>query len=155
QPRGGAGRRPAPQGTESIRVREPGLVADTLSEELVKLASRVKAAGEDLDDEQKIEFTSLADRATKLAASVPLWLGQQLPGPVYWIALTPGAPAKIDLCSAPIEVGPALKEMLYDKVPTVILTSATLSPGGAAGFRHFQDRLGLPDAGTLQLGSPF
>jgi ATP-dependent DNA helicase DinG len=46
--------------------------------------------------------------------------------------------------------------VLYSKVPTVILTSATLSIGGAAGFRHFQGRLGLSeDCGTRQLGSPF
>src|SRR6185369_17731873 len=103
------------------------IVADVLSEELVKLASRINAAGEDLDDEQKIEFTSLAERAGKLAASARAWLGQKLEGQVYWIDLTPGNPNKIDLCSAPIEVGPALHEMLYSKVPSVILTSATLS----------------------------
>jgi ATP-dependent DNA helicase DinG len=45
--------------------------------------------------------------------------------------------------------------MLYSKVPTVILTSATLSAGGKAGFRHFQSRLGLEGCSTLQLGSPF
>jgi ATP-dependent DNA helicase DinG len=40
-------------------------------------------------------------------------------------------------------------------VPTVVLTSATLSTGGSHGFRHFQSRLGLGDCTTLQLGSPF
>ena len=46
--------------------------------------------------------------------------------------------------------------MLYDKVPTVIMTSATLSVGGTDGFRHFQERLGPATAAeTLQLGSPF
>ena len=51
--------------------------------------------------------------------------------------------------------GPALREQLYDCVPTVILTSATLSAGGKSGFRHFQGRLGLDGCDTLQLGSPF
>jgi ATP-dependent DNA helicase DinG len=154
QPRTG---RLAPRTTtsESLRVREPEIVPDGLSEELVKLASRVRAAGEGLDDEQKIEFTALADRADKLAAGLRLWLGQKLPGQVYWIDLTGGASPRIDLCSAPIEVGPALDAMLYSKVPTVVMTSATLSTGGSGGFRHFQDRLGLKEAATLQLGSPF
>jgi ATP-dependent DNA helicase DinG len=40
-------------------------------------------------------------------------------------------------------------------VPTVVLTSATLSAGGAKGFGHFQNRLGLEGADTAQLGSPF
>ena len=35
------------------------------------------------------------------------------------------------------------------------MTSATLSTGGQGGFRHFQERLGLTDCHTLQLGSPF
>jgi len=67
----------------------------------------------------------------------------------------PGRGERVDLASAPIDVGPALREQLYDKVPTVILTSATLSVGGRAGFTHFQRRLGLDDCATLQLGSPF
>jgi ATP-dependent DNA helicase DinG len=61
----------------------------------------------------------------------------------------------VSLASAPIEVGPALKQQLYDKVPTVVLTSATLSTGGPGGFDLFKSRLGLDDADTLQLGSPF
>src|SRR5207245_232255 len=39
--------------------------------------------------------------------------------------------------------------------PTVVMTSATLSTGGRAGFRHFQGRLGLDGCDALQLGSPF
>ena len=35
------------------------------------------------------------------------------------------------------------------------MTSATLSTGGRDGFRHQQQRLGLQDCATLQLGSPF
>jgi ATP-dependent DNA helicase DinG len=138
-----------------VRVREPNIVADCLSEELIKLASRVTEAGEELEDENKIEFTSLAERARKLALSIRQWLAQQLTGQVYWIDVTQGSPPRVELCSAPIEVGPALQELLYSKVPTVVMASATLSIGGQAGFRHFQDRLGLTEAKTLQLGSPF
>src|SRR5262249_28088342 len=44
---------------------------------------------------------------------------------------------------------------VYRKVPTVIMTSATLSAGGNNGFGHFQQRLGLAECATTQLGSPF
>jgi ATP-dependent DNA helicase DinG len=54
-----------------------------------------------------------------------------------------------------VEVGPELKKQLYSKVPTVVMTSATLSAGGSVGFKHTQLRLGLTEAETLQLGSPF
>jgi ATP-dependent DNA helicase DinG len=142
--------------TESVRVREPGIVADNLSEELIKLSSRIEDAGENLDDEQKIEFTSLASRAFLLASGLRQWLAQALEGQVYWIDVTSSSPPKVELCSAPIDVGPALRELLHDKVPTVIMTSATLSAGGSeAGFHHFQGRLGLEGSKTLLLGSPF
>src|SRR5262249_50514162 len=110
---------------------------------------------ENLEEEQKIEFTAVADRARQLALSVRLWLGQSLEGQVYWIEQTAGRNLRLDLASAPIEVGPALQQQLYSQVPTVVLTSATLSVGGKAGFRHFQSRLGLEGCQTLQLGSPF
>src|SRR5208337_1340142 len=68
----------------------------------------------------------------------------------------------VTLASAAIEVGTALREQLYSQVPSVVLTSATLSAGkprgsgpGASGFEHFQQRLGLADCATQQLGSRF
>jgi ATP-dependent DNA helicase DinG len=146
-----------PQSGDSVRVREPGVVPDVLSEELNKLASQTTRVSDKLDDEQKMEFTSLADRARQLALSVRTWLEQGLPGQVYWVETAPSSrgPLRVDLASAPIEVGPVLKECLYDAVPTVVMTSATLSVGGSGGFRHFQDRLGLDVCRTLPLGSPF
>src|SRR5205807_2629778 len=108
-----------------------------------------------LDDEQQIEFTAVADRARGLAGAIQQWLAHALEGQVYWVDTTTARPDRADLVSAPIEVGPALQAHLYSKVPTVVLTSATLRAGGQAGFRHCQGRLGLEDCPTLQLGSPF
>jgi ATP-dependent DNA helicase DinG len=154
QPRGGRGAAAQTSG-DSVRVRQPEIVADVLSEELLKLASAVDAVAKELEDEQKIEFTAVADRARSLALGVKQWLAQALPGQVYWVETTAGRGQRLDLVSAPIEVGPALQEQLYNQVPTVVLTSATLSVGGRTGFRHFQARLGLDGCATRQLGSPF
>jgi ATP-dependent DNA helicase DinG len=143
-----------PRGTD--RVRQPGVVPDVLSEELVKLAGAVTAiAGKLKSDEERIELTSRADRLLALAAAVKQWLAQELPGQVYWIEVRQGRTPRVGLASAPVEVGPALREQLYDKIPAVVLTSATLSSGGEKGFAHFQKRLGLEGATTKQLGSPF
>jgi ATP-dependent DNA helicase DinG len=146
-----------PQQSNTVRVREPDIVADVLSEELKKLATQIDAVAENLDDEQKIEFTALSSRCRGLQLSLAQWLKQELPGQVYWVETTTSATRaqRIDLLSAPIEVGPALREHLYEKVPTVVMTSATLSVGGRAGFTHFQSRLGLDGCDTRQLGSPF
>jgi ATP-dependent DNA helicase DinG len=146
------GGRPA---SDSVRVREPGIVADILSEELKKLAACVNEVAAKLEDEQKIEFTAVSGRALQTALAIQGWLAQDLGGQVYWIEASLGRAPRLELASAPIEVGPALQENLYSQVPTVVMTSATLSTGGAAGFRHVQNRLGLDGCEALQLGSPF
>jgi ATP-dependent DNA helicase DinG len=138
------------------RVREPEIVANGLSEELTKLASNLSRCADKLSsDEERIEVTSAAERCEGLATGVKQWLAQELAGQVYWVETRGERQSRVLLASAPVEVGPALREQLYSKCPTVILTSATLSAGGSQGFQHTQDRLGLGDAGTVQLGSPF
>ena len=57
------------------------------------------------------------------------------------------------LNSAPLEVGSLLAAELFEGRATVIATSATLAAGGSMAFTANQ--MGLPDAGTLALGSPF
>jgi ATP-dependent DNA helicase DinG len=152
-PRGGRGQQRL--ASDAVRVQESDIVPNVLSEELQKLASEVDSIAKDMDDEQKVEYTAVADRIRQANLGVTQWLSQSLPAQVYWIETASGRSQRIDLVSAPINVGPALREHLYSKVPTVIMTSATLSAGGRAGFHHFQERLGFHDSATLQLGSPF
>ncbi|MFD7835575.1 ATP-dependent DNA helicase [Streptomyces sp. NPDC059761] len=57
--------------------------------------------------------------------------------------------------TAPIEVGPYLREELWSQVPAVLM-SATLSAGtGAKRFSYIERSLGLQNAKTLDVGSPF
>jgi ATP-dependent DNA helicase DinG len=141
-----------------FRVREPASVPDMLSEELKKLASCLDTiAAKVKREEEQIELKAAAERSGTLAVALEQWLSQQLAGQVYWIEKR-GKPARIPtvtLACAPIEVGSALRRQLYEQVPTVVLTSATLSTGGPRGFDHFRARLGLEVCTALQLGSPF
>jgi ATP-dependent DNA helicase DinG len=52
-------------------------------------------------------------------------------------------------------VGPALREHLFDKVGSVILTSATLAIGEKRSFDFLKSRIGLTQCDAVQLGSPF
>lgn len=73
---------------------------------------------------------------------------------VRWVAAetTPrGEQVKV-LHFAPINVAPFLTEWLWNRVPAV-LVSATLSVGG--NFAFVQERLGLTEATTLNVGTPF
>jgi ATP-dependent DNA helicase DinG len=138
------------------RVRAPHIVADPVSEELTKLASALnQIADQRKADEEKIELIAASARCLGLAGSLKQWLGQELADQVYWVDVSGERKQRVALASAPIEVGPALREQLYNQVLTVVLTSATLSIGGRSGFDHFQQRLGLDDCTTLPLGSPF
>jgi ATP-dependent DNA helicase DinG len=161
--------------SDTVRVREPNVVANPLSEELIKVATRLSQIGLKVkSEEEKIEYVAAANRCGALAKGLIQWLTQELAGQVYWVEVT-GERKRVALACAPIEIGPALQEMLYKKVPTVIMTSATLSAGpipptpfpereggdiprlsaSGRGFAHFQQRLGMNDCVTLQVGSPF
>jgi ATP-dependent DNA helicase DinG len=140
----------------SGRAREPCPVADSLSEELFKLATCVDAIAHKLGNpETKIEVAAAGRRVKDMGAGIQQWLQQDLPGQVYWLEWSGARRQNLILASAPIEVGPLLQERLYKQVPTIVHTSATLTAGGSSGFRLFTDRLGIPDCRTLQVGSPF
>jgi ATP-dependent DNA helicase DinG len=156
QPRPGMRNRAPASTGDSLRVRQAGIAANLLAEPLQHLAASLDRLAEKLkSDEERIEFEAAARRCGDLAARLDEWLEQKLPGQVYWLEVTGERTQRILLASAPIDVGPALREQLYSQVPTVVLTSATLSAGGRAGFGYFQQRLGLVDCPTEQLGSPF
>jgi ATP-dependent DNA helicase DinG len=138
------------------RVRTPHVVVDSLSEEWTKLASAIDRIADKREaEEEKIELTAASNRCLALANNLKQWLGQELAGQVYWVEVSGERKQRVTLASAPVEVGPALREQLYSKVPTVVLTSATLSVGGKSGFDHLRHRLGLEDGADLLLGSPF
>jgi ATP-dependent DNA helicase DinG len=123
---------------------------------MIKLASCIDRIADGLKkEEEQIELTAAADRCRAQALAVRQWLDQELEGQVYWIEVNTGRAQRMQLASAPIEVGPALREQLYEKVPSVVLTSATLSLGGQDGFRHVRHRLGVEEGEALLAGSPF
>ena len=55
--------------------------------------------------------------------------------------------------ATPIDVSELLKELVFDRIPTAILTSATLTVQG--GFEHLRRRLGLAEARELVVPSHF
>jgi ATP-dependent DNA helicase DinG len=57
------------------------------------------------------------------------------------------------LQATPIDVSELLHELVFDQIPTVVLTSATLTVQG--GFEHLRKRLGLKEARELVVPSHF
>ncbi|MBI1831292.1 MAG: helicase [Planctomycetes bacterium] len=143
--------------SDSLRVRQPAIVADTLSAEFRRLADRLDAIADIVKEEnEQIELESASHRCETLAESLTAWLAQSLPGQVYWIEGSGERGDRLQLASAPIEIADIFKKTIFERIPSVILTSATLSVGGSHGFDFFQKRYGFPtEHATLQLGSPF
>jgi ATP-dependent DNA helicase DinG len=144
--------------TKPIRVHEPGIVANHLSPELEILARQLKVAGKKFREEsEQQDFISSHDRLLALAAELETWRTQSQHGTVYWIEsykTRRGIP-RVTLAASPVDIGPAMREQLFDKVPTVVMTSATLSVGRQGNFDFFKSRVGVTQCDSLQVGSPF
>lgn len=138
------------------RVRQPEIVANPLSEGLNKLAASLRDQADAIKNpEERQDFASARDRLWSLAEMVEDWRMQRLPDSVYWVEVSRGRRyRRTNLAAAPIDVGPVLREHLFAQVPTVVLTSATLATGGGS-FDFFESRIGLTQAQSLCLGSPF
>jgi ATP-dependent DNA helicase DinG len=132
----------------------PGVVTDRFSDVLQSLARVISEKASSIEKEtERIELTAAALRCRDLAESIRAWIGQELEGSVYWAETDERR--RTTLSSSPVDVGTTLREMLWTKGATPILTSATLSAGGAKGFDYFLSRVGLPSAPSMLLGSPF
>jgi len=142
-------------GSENGRLREPLDLSNKVTPALVELATSMESAAKNIpSEEQSIELTAAAQRCVELGQSLAAWLKQSLPGCVYWIEVREGKRPRTELHCAPIEVGPVLKSELFDRVKTVILTSATLAVGKQS-FDFVKNRLGAGAADECRLGSPF
>jgi len=141
------------------RVSKPGIVANGLTPALVRLAGAVDAVGKGTKDESQAgELQGLADRAREMAKRTAALLDQADDDHVYWTAKRTWRKRQyVTLASAPICVGPIIRNLLFDKVKSAILTSATLATarGGEHGFDYLRSRLGLEGGREVLLSSPF
>jgi len=142
-------------GSSNGRLRTPPEVANEINGPLRELAGTISVHAEKIKkEEEKIELTAAADRCGMMADNLSGWLHQTLPESVYWSQYTSGRRERATLSCAPVEVAGVLREELFEKTPTVILTSATLAVGGQ-DFQFTKQRLGVDRALERKLGSPF
>jgi ATP-dependent DNA helicase DinG len=132
-----------------LRVRRPGVVPDILSEPLLELRDALLALAVEAHEEE-LEVKAFALRAGALAKAVRVNLDQSADGFVYWAEREN---QRCRLVASPIDVAGMLREGLFGKAETVVLTSATLSAAGS--FTYIKNRLGLDASTDLLLDSPF
>ena len=141
---GGSGGGGGGGGARNGRVREPGVVENTLTPAMRELSLRLKGLREGLKGEglepDRYELNAYAQRAEMIAIEAEILVGQKAGGTgdgkgyAYWIEVRgdeeeqgrKGFGAKVTFACSPVEVAPILKEKLFAGEQSVVLTSATL-----------------------------
>jgi ATP-dependent DNA helicase DinG len=130
-------------------------IENSLTPGLRYLASQVQMAAERMVKESDVvELSSAATRCSLLAETIQQWAEQKIENSVYWVERSGTKRQRITLMSAPVEVGPILRDHLFNEIPSVIMTSATLAVG-EQDFRFFRSRVGVTEGRDIRLGSPY
>jgi ATP-dependent DNA helicase DinG len=141
-------------------------------DEFIALNQSLTRLGAELDQlpQKPEESFTLMRRAQQLQVQLAFVMENEDPNTVFWIERrgfrgAPGARNRtleekrgggrtnVFLQATPIEVGQILRECLWSKLETAVLTSATLAVGG--GFEYMRQRLGLDHARELIVPSHF
>jgi ATP-dependent DNA helicase DinG len=96
------------------------------------------------------EYEALARRAGEMEAELEVFRSGRLENYVSWIERRERG---IFLEACPIDVSGMLQERLFMRVPTCVLTSATLTV--AESFAYMRTRLGLTESRELSLATEF
>ena len=135
------------------RAFTPPPIETNLPRRLTKLCTHLKMLSQRQEEQDtQLEIRSLQKKGLELRDTVETFLKQSLNNQVYWVELE-GRRRQPVLHSAPVDVGPLLQEILFDSIPCVVMTSATLSVAGKLDY--FRQRVGAYECEELQVGSPF
>ena len=138
------------QGRISFRAHAAFLEANDEAYQDVLRALELAALQLELIRAAPEEAIPLVVRARELMRRLEFWMAGGDKRYVYWIERRG---RRTFLQATPIEVSQLLDERLFDRVDSVILTSATLAVGG--GFEYTQQRLGLRTSRTEIVPSHF
>jgi ATP-dependent DNA helicase DinG len=137
------------------RQRKPDWIEPRLNEPLSKLAVRLgELAKLETDRNRRDELDDFRRRIAALnsALNEVITLGDA-PNSVYWVERSGVRGKNISLNSAPLDVSAALREHLFERKTSAILTSATLSDG--SGMERFKAQTGAQDIPEHIEASPF
>ena len=161
---------PASEGRSAFDSRREFLEEN--GDEFLALNQSLNRLGSELEQlpQKPEEAFTLARRIQQLQVQLRFVMENEDPNTVFWIERrgfrgAPGSRRKpaaetssgqrtnVFLQATPIEVGQILRECLWSKLETSVLTSATLAVGG--GFGYIRQRLGLDHARELIVPSHF
>lgn len=169
-------------GVTTRRVRAAIEVPNPVSLMLSEMGKEIAGFAEKSEDiSRRAEMMGIAKRLQSLAEELNGWLAYSDEGMVYWLERSQNRRGNLRMAmhAAPIDISVHLREKLFQKVPSVIMTSATIAIGRSPpavdsatlnaattanrsrsksqphGFEFFQGRIGASGSRTVRLGSPF
>ncbi|HET6974576.1 MAG TPA: helicase C-terminal domain-containing protein [Pyrinomonadaceae bacterium] len=150
--RGEDGRYPIIPGTFARRKSSGDMEATPLGELYMALEGAIARAETTLDalKEKAPDVENLIRRLREIRFELEFIVTGTDKKFVYWLERRNRG---VFLRASPIDVAGLLQDKLFEEVPTVVLTSATLSSGG--NFAFIRDRLGLDTADDLIASSSF
>ena len=150
--RGEDGRYPIIPGTFARRNSSGEMEATPLGELYMALEGAIARAETTLDalKEKTPDVENLIRRLREIRFELEFIVTGTDKKYVYWLERRNRG---VFLRASPIDVAGLLQDKLFEEVPTVVLTSATLSSGG--NFAFIRDRLGLDTADDLIASSSF
>jgi ATP-dependent DNA helicase DinG len=140
----------ASTGDARIRIR-PAQTA-RVAEEGLALIDALKAVEADIALTKDIseEVLAMARRAGDARDDIKFLLGADDPDYVYFLEVRGRG---VYLRATPIDVSYIIREVLLDRMKTLVFTSATLTSDGS--FDYFRSRVGIQDAAEIRLDSEF
>lgn len=142
------------ENNSTVRLREPPDIATSLPQRLAELDVHLLGVINDTENEElKAELKSVRMKGKFFLEMLTAFLKQSEPGHVYWVQMEGRTRKQAVLCSAPVDVAQLLSDTLFEDVPSVVMTSATLAVG--ENLEWFRSRVGAVHCDELQVGSPF
>ena len=135
---------PANEGRTGFRGQEEFIECHGEAYRMVRSALELVGTHLQLIKDEPEEAIPLFRRARELHDALGAWMEHVDRSNVYWIERRGRG---CFLQATPIDVAPLLSERLFDRVDTVVLTSATLAVAGT--FEYARTRLGVRHARTL------
>ncbi|HXE53849.1 MAG TPA: helicase C-terminal domain-containing protein, partial [Tepidisphaeraceae bacterium] len=140
------------EGRGNGRMRQAGILENLLTPKLNDLALHLKAMLPGMKQEEEVaEMSATAEKVSVMSQSLEALVGQSVPDTVYWMDVTGQATRRVSLHAAPINVARGLKTQLFEKMHSVVMTSATLCTGRVPKIEDLQH--GRDARATGQLAS--
>lgn len=142
------------QGAFSKVIPEPLGIPTTLPQKIDGLLSELRIIHDENENiDIRAELSASRRRGAEIRMMTDMFLNQSLEDQVYWLQREGTRRKQLVMYSAPIEVGPHLKQQLFLEDRTIIMTSATLAVNDSLDY--FTHRIGAESAQANSVGSPY